>query len=214
MPVNKLNDFINIINSKIGCAYIWGGQNDEILTKEKLQWFINKFGRNHYYYSTYSAEKWIGKQGYYDCSGLVVYTLQKLGFINSDYSASGIYSNLCTPIKKAELKAGDLVFVKGNTGITHIGVYVGNNRVTHARSCFYGVCQTALFDSFNTFGRLKFFKQEEEEDNDMTVKEFQALRKIEVDNVVGNQTISEFLKVAEDYYKMKQILKDLNEVKI
>jgi cell wall-associated NlpC family hydrolase len=169
--MSKLNDFINIINSKIGCPYIWGGQNDEVFTKEKLQWFVNTFGREHYYFSTYSVEKWIGKQGYYDCSGLIVYTLLKMGLITQDYSAGDLYYSLCTPIKKEDLKAGDLVFVKDGSSINHAGTYMSNNRVTHARGSYYGVVNTALFDSFNLYGRLKFFKDELEEKPITTIED-------------------------------------------
>ncbi len=159
-----IDRFINLINSKLGCAYIWGGQNDEILTNEKLDLLMKTFGQEHYITKNFDARKWIGRKGYYDCSGLVCFCLQSLGLITkgSDYTASTLYSQLCTPVTKAELKTGDLCFNKSTTGIVHVGVYMGNNRVTHARGTFYGVCNTELFNSFNTFGRLKCFKEEME----------------------------------------------------
>lgn len=156
--MNKLQEFISFINSKIGSGYVYGGQNAEPLTKEALASMVTRFGRAHYYYSTYSAEKWLGYE-YYDCSGLVVYTLRKLGLIPmiADYSAQSIYSVLCTPIKKSELKPGDICFKNTSNGIVHCGVYTGEGRVTHARGTLYGVVNTILFDSFDTFGRLKYF---------------------------------------------------------
>ena len=50
----------------------------------------------------------------YDCSGLIVSTLIKLGIIkaNQDYTADSLYSSLCSPIEKAELKQGDLCFIR------------------------------------------------------------------------------------------------------
>lgn len=156
-----LNDFIDIINSKIGSGYLYGGQSDAPLTKEKLNWFVNTFGKEHYYFKTYNAEKWIGKE-YYDCSGLIVYALIKIGLItpNEDYSSETLYKQLCKPIDKSELKAGDLCFRENSSGIVHVGVYMGNSRVTQARDTLYGVVNTELFDSFNLFGRLKFFMEE------------------------------------------------------
>lgn len=157
--MGKLNEFVDLINSKIGQGYVWGGQNDDLLTKEKLDNLVNIFGREHYYFDGYSAEKWIGKE-YYDCSGLIVYALAKLGLITSDYSADGLYYSLCIPISKDDLKIGDLCFRKSGNSIVHVGMYAGNNLVTHARGTAYGVVQTEIFDSFNLFGRLKFFANE------------------------------------------------------
>ncbi len=156
--MNKLQEFVSVINSKIGCGYVYGGQNAEPLTKEALAALVKKFGRSKYYYSGYSAEKWLGKE-YYDCSGLIVYTLRKLGIIQktADYTSQGIYSALCTPITKKQLKTGDICFRNTSAGIIHCGVYMGNNKVTQARGTSYGVVNTNLFDSFNVFGRLKYF---------------------------------------------------------
>ncbi len=157
--MNKLQEFLAIINSKIGAGYVYGGQNAEPLTREALTRLVNTFGRSHYYYANYSAEKWLGYQ-YFDCSGLIVHTLRKMGLIPmiADYSAQSIYSVLCTPISKSQLRPGDLCFRNTATnGIIHTGVYTGNNRVTHARGTFYGVVNTVLFDTFNTYGRLNYF---------------------------------------------------------
>jgi cell wall-associated NlpC family hydrolase len=156
--MNSLSDFVYLVNSKVGSGYIWGGQSDVPLTQEKLQWFTNTFGREYYYFSGYSAERWLGKE-YYDCSGLIVYSLIRLGFLSKgvDYTASDIYNKICKPINKAELKPGDLCFSRNGSDINHVGVYMGEDRVVHARSTFYGVVNTPLFDSFNLFGRLWVF---------------------------------------------------------
>jgi lipoprotein Spr len=40
---------------------------------------------------------------------------------------------MVNPINKSELKEGDLVFFKiGSRSITHMGVYMGNNKFAHA----------------------------------------------------------------------------------
>lgn len=155
--LNKLQEFVAIINSKLGEGYVYGGQNDQPLTKEALAALVKIFGRSHYYYTNYSAERWLGKE-YYDCSGLIVYALRKTGLIPmvADYTSHNIFHTLCTPISKGQLKTGDLCFNNTSSGIVHVGIYMGNNRVTHARGTFYGVVNTELFASFNTFGRLKF----------------------------------------------------------
>ncbi len=160
--MNKLQEFLAIVNSKIGAGYVYGGQSGEPLTREALAKLVNTFGRSNYYYSNYSAEKWIGYQ-YFDCSGLIVYTLRRMGLIPmiADYSAQSIFSVLCSPVSKSQLRPGDICFRNTDTnGIVHCGIYTGNDRLTHARGTFYGVVSTQLFDSFNTFGRLKYFTGE------------------------------------------------------
>lgn len=159
--MNKLREFISIVNSKIGAGYVFGGQSSTPLTKEDLNKLVKTFGRSHYYFDNYSAERWLGKE-YYDCSGLIVYALRKTSLIpiNFDYTANDIYVKLCTKIPKSELRAGDLCFQKTTSGIVHVGVYMGDSRVTHARGTYYGVVNTTLFSSFNLFGRLRFFEKE------------------------------------------------------
>ena len=162
--LNRLQDFISIVNSKLGSGYVFGGQSDQPLTREVLNALVKQYGRSHYYFSNYSAERWLGMQ-FYDCSGLVVYTLRKMGLIpkDADYSAQSLYTQLCKPLQRAQLRQGDLCFNKTSTGIVHVGVYMGNNKVTHARGTFYGVVNTIMFNSFNTFGRLKYFEGVEPE---------------------------------------------------
>lgn len=155
--MNKLQEFVSIINTKLGQGYAYGGQSDKPLTAEALAALVKTFGRSHYYFTNYSAERWLGKE-YYDCSGLMVYALRKTGLIPAvaDYTAHNIFHMLCTPISKSQLRTGDICFNNTSGGIVHAGVYMGNNRVTHARGTFYGVVNTEMFTSFNTFGRLKF----------------------------------------------------------
>ena len=156
-----VKEFLDLIKSKveIHAGYVWAAQG-EILTRELFDKFVSIHGRSRYYLTNTSAEKWIGRQ-VFDCSGLIVWTLQQLGILNKsqDYTASGLYYYLCDFIIKDELKPGDLVF-SGNNGITHVGVYAGNNKVYHARGTFYGVVETNLLSSFNKFGRLKCLKEE------------------------------------------------------
>jgi len=162
--LSKREEFVAIVNSKVGSGYVWDGQNDDILTREKLDKLVSIFGRSHYYFNGYSAEKWFGYE-YYDCSGLIIYTLRRLELIpkTADYTTDGIFRNLCKEIKKSELKPGDLCFVPNTSGVmVHVAVFIGNNKVTHAQNTKNGVVTTDLVKSFSRFGRLKFF---EEEDN-------------------------------------------------
>ncbi len=193
--MNRLQEFISIANSKIGSGYVYGGQNNTPLTRENLSKLVEKYGRSHYYFSNYSAERWLGKE-YYDCSGLIVYTLQRMGLIplNFDYTANDIYIKLCKKIPKSELRAGDLCFEKTNSGIIHVGVYMGNDRVTHARGTYYGVVNTQLFSSFNLFGRLKFFANQFPE---VKVTFMNLTKKVAMDTIVFEQPYEESASIGK-----------------
>lgn len=153
--MNVLDKFITLITSQKGCGYVYGAQG-EIMTKEYLSLLVKMYGRNHYYFTGYSAEKWLGKVSY-DCSGLIVWALQKIGILNKneDYTAGGLYTRMCIPISKPELLPGDLVFKETSSGIVHVGMYICNNEIIHARGTRYGVVETNLFATFNKFGRIK-----------------------------------------------------------
>lgn len=152
--------FLELIRSKLGCGYVYGAQG-EILTKVLLGTLINRFGRSNYYFGGYSAEKWLGKECF-DCSGLIVWALQQLGLLTTDLTADGLY-RICEPISRAALEPGDLVFYQNSNGYkTHVGVYMGNGKVIHARGTAYGVVETEMFSSFTAFGRLKAFPPKQE----------------------------------------------------
>jgi hypothetical protein len=71
----------------------------------------------------------------FDCSGLVYYTLKNTG-VSVPRTAHAQYLH-STPVKKSELRPGDLVFFRTNRRtrrITHVGIYLGDNRFIHARS--------------------------------------------------------------------------------
>ena len=67
----------------------------------------------------------------FDCSGLVYYTHGKLGI--KVPRTSNKQFNFAKPIKINRLQVGDVVFFRLNKkNISHIGIYIGNNRFIHA----------------------------------------------------------------------------------
>ena len=92
------------------------------------------------------AEKYIGYPYVYggskpetgfDCSGFVCWVFRKSGVCNiSRMGANGLWKK-CKEVTEKELRPGDLVFFEGTMGsavkgITHVGIYVGNNMMIHA----------------------------------------------------------------------------------
>lgn len=70
----------------------------------------------------------------FDCSGFVQYVFRKHGITLPRTSKE--QWTVGKSVSKAELKVGDLVFFANTytTGISHLGIYVGNNQFIHASS--------------------------------------------------------------------------------
>lgn len=70
----------------------------------------------------------------FDCSGFVYYVFRNLG-INISRTQTTMYAQ-GTPVKKSELKPGDLVFFQNTykAGISHVGIYVGDGKFIHSPS--------------------------------------------------------------------------------
>ena len=92
------------------------------------------------------AEKYIGYPYVYggskpstgfDCSGFVCWVFRQSGVYDTGrLGAKGLYS-LCTDVSRDEARPGDLVFFTKTMGadvkgITHVGIYVGNDMMLHA----------------------------------------------------------------------------------
>lgn len=73
-------------------------------------------------------------EGGIDCSGFAYQLYDKVFNTVIGNNSRNIFS-MVNPINKEELKEGDLVFFKINSSaISHVGVYLGNNKFAHASS--------------------------------------------------------------------------------
>ncbi|WP_375140465.1 C40 family peptidase [Cohnella herbarum] len=83
----------------------------------------------------------------FDCSGFTGYVFNELG-IDLPRSSRDMFSwEKATKIADDELRAGDLVFFNtSGSGVSHVGIYVGNNKFAHAAS--KGVTITSLDESY------------------------------------------------------------------
>lgn len=85
----------------------------------------------------------------FDCSGFTMYVYKKVG-ISLPHSAKG-QASMGTRVSKSELKPGDLVFFQTYTsGISHVGIYIGDGKFIHASSGAGHVVVTNLSDSYYT----------------------------------------------------------------
>ena len=88
----------------------------------------------------------------FDCSGLTYYVYKQVGINLSRTSYTQI--NCGTRVSSSELRKGDLVFFNNGGGrISHVGIYIGNNKFVHASTPGTGVIVSKLFGSYfgNTF---------------------------------------------------------------
>lgn len=69
----------------------------------------------------------------FDCSGFTMYLYGQLGY-SLPHTATGQYKNCGTYVAKADLQPGDLVFFSDSShAIGHVGIYIGNGEIIHAR---------------------------------------------------------------------------------
>jgi lipoprotein Spr len=81
-----------------------------------------------------------------DCSAFTKELYSEVFNLDIKRSSRDIFS-MVSPVSKDELKEGDLVFFKIHSRrISHIGIYLGNNRFAHASS--KGVAISSLDDSY------------------------------------------------------------------
>ena len=82
----------------------------------------------------------------FDCSGLVQYVFAQNGI--SLPRTTALQYKVGTSVSKSNLKPGDLVFFNtSGSGVSHVGIYIGDNQFIHSSSS-KGVVITSLSNSF------------------------------------------------------------------
>lgn len=112
--------------------------------------------------------RWGGKsKSGADCSGFASAIYKNVYSFDIAGSAGDIY-NALSPVEKNELKEGDLVFFKINrTYISHVGIYLANNKFIHETSYGHGVQISDLNEAYYKLyyfsaGRMKTADVEKE----------------------------------------------------
>lgn len=82
-------------------------------------------------------------RGGFDCSGFTRWVYARYGIALPHSSAA--QAGLGKPVSRGELQPGDLVFFQtSRRGISHVGIYIGNNCFVHASSHGRGVTVDSL----------------------------------------------------------------------
>lgn len=98
---------------------------------------IDSVATPYLYYQVYA---WLGTKYRYagetkagiDCSGFVSEMYRQVYCITLNGGSKDIFP-LTTPVEKHELKEGDLLFFRIRQGqISHVGIYLGQNKFAHA----------------------------------------------------------------------------------
>jgi cell wall-associated NlpC family hydrolase len=79
--------------------------------------------------------RWGGNtpQSGFDCSGLIVYVFHEVAGIGLPRTVQDIYAVDLGQVRRDRLQAGDLVFFNtAGRNVSHIGIYVGQDRFVHA----------------------------------------------------------------------------------
>ena len=86
----------------------------------------------------------------FDCSGFVSYVLRQHR-VNVSRSSSTQFRE-GTPVSRSQLQPGDIVFFRNTyrAGISHVGIYLGDNQFIHAANRRSGVTITSLSSAYYT----------------------------------------------------------------
>ncbi|QDP41468.1 C40 family peptidase [Radiobacillus deserti] len=145
MSVSQLKSLNNLSSNTIYVGQVLkvaGSSTPTTTTQESYKTALVTEAKKH----IGTPYKWAGSApGGFDCSGFIYYTHNKVGKSISRVSAASYY-NMATKISSPE--PGDLVFFKDTykSGISHMGIFVGNNSFVHASSS--GVQLTSLSNTY------------------------------------------------------------------
>ncbi len=86
--------------------------------------------------------------GAFDCSGFTRHVLSRVEGVNLPHSSREQYG-YGSKVSRDNLKAGDLLFFHTNrSGISHVGIYIGNGKFVHAANPRRGVTTDSVGGSY------------------------------------------------------------------
>ena len=158
MATAKGKAIADYAESKIGCAYIWGGYGEKLCTpsfrRERASAYPSQKSNIYRYCQVLSGQKTVctgcrynGMQAY-DCAQLTRYACKAAG--QELVSGSNAQWRKVPWAKKGTIDTlpdvpGVILYhMDGSGEMSHTGVYVGNGYAVEARAAAYGVVKTAV----------------------------------------------------------------------
>lgn len=158
MATAKGKKIAEYAESKLGCAYIWGGYGEKLCTpdfrRERASAYPSQKNNIYRYCQVLSGQKTVcsgckynGKQAY-DCAQLTRYACKAGGKelvsgANSQWK-SGVWDKKGT-IDTFPDEPGVILYHANSEGtMTHTGVAIGGGMAVEARSAAYGVVKTTV----------------------------------------------------------------------
>lgn len=158
MATTKGQKIAEYAESKIGCAYIWGGYGEKLCTpdfrRERAEAYPAQKSNIYRYCQVLSGQKTMcsgcrynGKQAY-DCAQLTRYACKAGGKelvsgANSQWK-SGVWEQKGTMDTFPDEPGVILYHANSEGTMTHTGVAVGSGMAVEARSAAYGVVKTVV----------------------------------------------------------------------
>lgn len=128
----------SLAHNYIGQPYVWSASGQDNPSDDWIKAHDKSDPNASISYINDLKRKGIKNVITFDCSGFVSFLWRKAGVWNSRRDCDGIW-NACKHITKQELVAGDVVLRGSDTDKTHIGLYVGDGWVIHAKGRKVGV---------------------------------------------------------------------------
>ena len=185
MAKAKTSLFNKYIRSKVGCAYLWGGQGESVYAMIKKM-AVSKCQSDE---NTDKMLKFLAAHGvkdieFFDCSGLGVTYLLEQNAISYDMTADGFYRK-CTKIEKKDARPSDMVFLLNSSGkATHIGYIVEDGIVVHALNQTVGVIEEPLSKRKWVYGRPDFCIEYDLKEPEIDITKLKAGDKITLKKAV------------------------------
>lgn len=144
----------------IGDIYVWGGNGQTEISVGWIRRMDTSETNAQRSIRFWEKQKAAGMTDLaaFDCSGLISRYLQDNGIVSSKRNCDHLWA-MCTPVTRAELRPGNLLFRERNSDMYHVGVYIGGGKVVEAKGRDDGVVLRGINASgdgyWNKFGRLK-----------------------------------------------------------
>ena len=159
---------VEYVKAKVGCYY-WYGTFGQLSSQKGL--LAQKRKQYPAYYKATDFEDQVkNPKQVFDCAGLIkaynwttsLDDVKPKYDSKTDYGATAFYKN-CTKkgtIKNFDKVAGRLVFKGTPSKMTHVGVYIGDNKIVEAKGHKYGVIISELDGTWSHWGQSNLFEDD------------------------------------------------------